>query len=456
MTRTVWERRFGGREAVPALEAFNASIGSDVFLLDAELKATGAYARALKRAGMVSAAERDAILSGLERVAERVAAGENLGRFEDVHTAVELLLVEEAGEAGRRIHTGRSRNEQVATDERLWLKGRIPELADRVSEIQRALLALAENHPEAVMPGYTHLQQAQPILFAHWAMSYFWPLERGKDRLREALHRVDALPLGSGALAGTSVPLDRGYLAELLGFGACTENSLDAVSDRSFILETLFALAVILLDLSRLAEDVVLFATEEFGFLRLDASVATSSSLMPQKKNPDVFELLRAAPARLFGELARLFIVLKGLPGGYDKDLQEDKEPLRRGVEDAARILEVAALALRRVSPDPDRMESALNPGVFATDLADYLVARGVAFRDAHGIVGDLVRRAGERGVALNALPEAELAAGHPVLGREAAAVFDPRRSVAAKRTPGSTNPGMVREQLERAKRLLG
>ncbi len=456
MTRTVWERRFGGREAVPALEAFNASIGRDAFLLEAELQATAAYARALKRAGMISAAERDAILAGLARVAERVAGGENLGRFEDVHTAVELLLVEEAGEAGRRIHTGRSRNEQVATDERLWLKARIPGLVARAAEVQRALLALAEAHPGVVMPGYTHLQQAQPLLFAHWVLSWFWPLERGKDRLRDALKRVDVLPLGSGALAGTSVPLDRGYLAGLLGFGACSENSLDAVSDRSFILETLFALAVILLDLSRLAEDVVIFATEEFGFLRLDASVATSSSLMPQKKNPDVFELLRAAPGRVFGDLAGLFLVLKGLPGGYDKDLQEDKEPLRRSVEDAAAILEVAALALRRVSPDPDRMKGALNPAVFATDLADYLVGRGVPFRDAHGIVGDLVRLAGEKGVALDALTEADLASGHPVLGRETASIFDPLRSVAAKKTPGSTNPDMVRGQLERAKRLLG
>jgi argininosuccinate lyase len=455
MSATVWGSRFEGREPVSILERFNASIGEDAFLFGAELRASTAYARALRSAGVVTKKELATLLGGLAAVEERGRQNGALDRFEDVHTAVELLLVEEVGEPGKKLHTGRSRNEQVATDERLFLKDEIPAAIGGVAEVQRALLGLAESHRDVVMPGYTHLQRGQPILFAHYILAHFWALERGKDRLGDALKRVDVLPLGSGALAGSTAALDREEMKRLLGFAAVSENSIDAVGDRSFILEILFALALILLDVSRLAEDFVLFATEEFGFLDLDPSVATSSSLMPQKKNPDIFELLRAAPAKLFGRLSQLFMVLKGLPSSYNKDLQGDKEPLREGVEDARNALAAAAAALERVKPRPERMRAAITPNMFATDLADALVEKGLAFRDAHGAAAAAVRFAEARGGDLASLKPDEWKEIHPALADIDPSVFDPLQSVRRKKTSGSTHPDMVEAQIEKARARL-
>jgi argininosuccinate lyase len=324
-----------------------------------------------------------------------------------------------------------------------------------MGDVQARIIGLAERYPDVVMPGYTHLQRGQCLLFSHYIMSFFWQLERGRGRLADALKRLDALPLGSGALAGTSVDLDRDYLKDLLGFGALTENSYDAVSDRGFILETLFALALVLLDLSRMAEDFVLFSSAEFGFLRLDDSIATSSSLMPQKKNPDLFELIRSGPARLFGWLGQLFMVVKGLPSSYNKDLQEDKSALREGTEYAAAVLEVTGLALERIALDRERIREKLSPGLFATDLVAYLTDRGVRFREAHGLVSEIVAYAEMRDQSLSLLTLEELQAFHPAFDTDVYEVFDPLRSVAKKRTEGSTNPEMVRRQIESAKRRL-
>lgn len=456
MSGTVWGRRFAGRESLPALERYNASIGEDVFLLEAELAASRAYARALTSAGVLKGEEAAAVLEGLDAVARRVAAGEDLGRFEDVHSAVELLLVEEAGAPGLKLHTGRSRNEQVVTDERLFLKFVIPGLAAAVSGVQAALLDLAAIAPDAVLPGYTHLQRGQPILFAHYCLSFFWALERGKGRLADALKRVDVCPLGSGAMAGSTVALDREALRVDLGFAGVSENSMDAVADRSYILESLNALGLVLLDLSRLAEDFVIFASTEFGFIALEAAAATSSSLMPQKKNPDVLELLRAAPARLLAHYSRLFTVLKGLPSSYNKDLQEDKEPLRRGVEDARRALEAAEAVLRNVRPRPERMAAAIDASLFATDLADVLVEWGLPFREAHGVAAEAVRLAESLGRPLDALLPDELRSVHPALGALPDGLFDPLNSIRRKKTSGSTHPDMVKSQLEKARALLG
>ena len=455
MSATVWGPRFEGRESVPILDRYNASTEADAFLFGAELRASSAYARALWTAGQLTKKELASILGGLAAVEERGRAPEATRRFEDVHSAVELMLVEEIGETGKKLHTGRSRNEQVSTDERLYLKEEVPGLIGAAANVQRALLGLAERNGEAVMPGFTHLQLGQPMLFAHYILSFFWAVERGKDRLRDALKRVDVLPLGSGALAGSTVPLDREELRKLLGFAAVSENSLDAVGDRSFILETLSALALLLLDLSRLAEDFVLFATEEFGFLDLDPAVATSSSLMPQKKNPDVFELIRAAPGRLFGRLTQLFLVVKGLPSSYNKDLQEDKEPLRRGVEDSRLVLAAEAAALERVRPRPERMRAAISPNLFATDLADLLVERGLSFRDAHGTAAAAVRLAEREGKNLASLTTEERTAVHPALGELPPDIFDPAASLFRKKTAGSTHPDRVRAQVEKAKALL-
>jgi len=456
MSGTVWDRRFAARKGLPVLESYNASIGEDAFLLEAELAASRAYALALRSAGVLTGEEAAAVLRGLAAVARRAAAGEDLSRFEDVHTAVELLLVEEAGEPGLKLHTGRSRNEQVVTDERLFLKSALPKAEAAVVAVQSALLDLASAAPDAVLPGYTHLQRGQPLLFAHYCLSFFWALERGRGRLADALKRVDVCPLGSGALAGSTVALDREAIRAELGFAAVSENSLDAVADRSFILESLGALGLVLLDLSRLAEDFVIFATAEFGFIALGDAAATSSSLMPQKRNPDVLELLRAAPARLFGHYGRLWSVLKGLPWSYNKDLQEDKEPLRRGVEDALRALAACRLVLQNVRPVPERMAAAIDSSVYATDLVDVLVEKGLPFRRAHGVVAEAVRLAESSVRAIDALTPDERAGIDPALADLPDGLFDPQRSIRQKKTSGSTHPESVARQLEKARAILG
>lgn len=455
MRATVWNRRFPGRAELPVFERMNVSIGADGFLAGAEIEASAAYAAGLAKAGAISPAEARTIDRGLKKVAERIAGGEPLDRFEDVHTAVEMLLVETIGEAGKKLHTGRSRNEQVATDERLFLMKEIPAIQKRIAAVQRGLVKLAEKYGHVLMPGYTHLQRAQSVLFGHYILSFFWALERDKERLADGLKRVSVLPLGSGALAGSTTPLDRDDLKERLGFAAVAPNSLDAVADRSFILETISALSFVALDLSRLAEDLVVFSTAEFGFFDLDDSLATSSSLMPQKKNPDVFELMRAWPGRLFGHFSRLFIVLKGLPSSYNKDLQEDKEPLRESLADASLVLDAAAAALQRIKPNARRMREGLTAGLFATDLADDLVRKGLSFREAHGLVGTVVAYAERKAKSLDALTIEELRAISPHFGEDVRAVFDPFGSVCRKKTAGSTHPDEVKAQIAAAKRLL-
>jgi argininosuccinate lyase len=306
------------------------------------------------------------------------------------------------------------------------------------------------------MPAYTHLQQAQCVLFSHYIMSFFWPLERAKSRLRDALKRIDVLPLGAGALAGSTIPIDRDRLAKSLGFGAVSENSLDTVSDRSFILETLFVLAMLMLDLSRFAEDLIIFSSREFGFLVLDDAVATSSSLMPQKKNPDIYELIRAAAGRLFGHVSRLFITAKGLPSTYNKDLQDDKAPLRQGIEEAARVLDVFRIALEKIKLDPGEIARKLDPSLFATDLADYLTGLGLPFREAHGVVGEIIRTSEKRRKPLDRWTPDEFRHFHPRIGDDVVKIFDAAHSVRLKRTRGSTHPDQVKAQIQVAKGLVG
>jgi argininosuccinate lyase len=455
MKATVWNRRFPGRAEVPAFERLNASIGADSFLAEAEIRASAAYATGLAKAGAISPAEARRIERGLKKVGERIAAGEPLDRFEDIHSAVEILLIEAIGETGKRLHTGRSRNEQVATDERLFLMKEIPAVRKRIAAVQRGLVTLAEKHGHVLMPAYTHLQRAQCVLFGHYVLSFFWALERDKERLADAMKRVAVLPLGSGACCGSTTPLDREDLRDRLGFSGVAPNSLDAVADRSFILETISALSLVALDLSRLAEDLVVFSSAEFGFFDLDESLATSSSLMPQKKNPDIFELMRAWPGRLFGHFSRLFVVLKGLPSSYNKDLQEDKESLRESLNDATTVLDAAAAALRRIKPNAARMREGLTAGLFATDLADDLVRSGLSFREAHGLVGAAVAFAEREGKSLAEMTIEEFRAISPHFGEDVRGVFDPFGSVCRKKTAGSTHPDELKAQVAAARRLL-
>jgi argininosuccinate lyase len=423
-----------------------------------DIRGSVAWSRQLAAAGVITADELAAIHAGLGAVRAEFAEG----RFaptehdEDIHTAVERRLGELAGPAAGKLHTGRSRNDQVGTDVRLWTLGAIERADAALRELQAALLAQAESAGDALIPGYTHLQRAQPVLLAHYLLSHFWPLQRDRARLADCARRTAVLPLGSGAIAGTPLRIDRAALARELGFREPSPNSMDATSDRDFIAEFLFCAALIGAHLSRLAEDMVLYSTSEFGFVRLADAYSTGSSLMPQKKNPDSFELLRGKAGRLYGSLVTVLTVLKGLPSAYDKDMQEDKEPLFDAADTLELALPVAAGAIATASFDLERMRGALDDAMLATDVADYLVERGVPFREAHKAVGALVREAEGRGVPLSALPFDVYRQVNAAFGEDVLDVFDLDRSVSSRSVTGATAPAAVREQIGKARAALG
>jgi argininosuccinate lyase len=439
------------------MERFNASIGFDRRLWAADIRGSMAYAQALERAGLVTTEERDELLRGLEMVQAEFADD----RFqiqptdEDIHTAVERRLGELIGQVAGKLHTGRSRNDQAATDVRLYMLDEIASLREALVNLQRAIVEKAEAHIEVIMPGYTHLQPAQPVLLSHWLLSYFWMLERDRQRLDELEQRTSILPLGAGALAGHALGIDRQFLAQHLGFARLAENSMDAISDRDHIIEFLAWAALLQVHLSRLAEDLITWSSAEFGFVELDDAYATGSSLMPQKKNPDSLELLRGKAGRLIGHLVALLTAVKGLPSTYNKDLQEDKEPLFDAMDTLELALPVAAGVIATLKVYPQRMAEALNDGMLATDLADYLVQRGVPFRRSHHLVGQVVRRALQRDVPLRELPLDEFREVAEEFGGDVYPVFDFRRSVEARASYGGTATQAVRQQLAKAKERL-
>ncbi|MFZ1238557.1 MAG: argininosuccinate lyase [Anaerolineae bacterium] len=451
---------WGGRfDAAPdsLMEQFNASLPFDQALWAADIRGSQAYARALARAGLISLAERDQLLAGLDAVADEWARGVFVPRAgdEDIHTAVERRLGEIIGGVAGKLHTGRSRNDQVATDVRLWLRDQIDQLAAALCDLQAAVIALAEAHLAVLMPGTTHMQPAQPIRFSHWALSFFWMWQRDHERLTEVRRRVNVCPLGSGALAGTPFNVDRAALAAELGFDAISANSLDAVSDRDFVVEFLAWAALLGIHLSRLAEDLILWSNPQFGFVRVADAYSTGSSLMPQKRNPDAMELVRGKSGRLLGNLVSLLTTLKGLPSTYNKDLQEDKEPLFDTVTTLTLALPVTAGVLRTLQVNPTRMQAALSSDMLATDLADYLVRQGTPFRQAHHLVGQAVRRAEALGLTLSTLPLAELQAISPQFGADVAALWDFNHSVEQRATPGGTARAAVETQLRQARQIL-
>ena len=439
------------------MERFNASIGFDWRLYDADISGSVAYARALVKAGLITEAEGDTLVGGLEQVRQEFANDQFEIRLadEDIHTAVERRLHELVGPVAGKLHTGRSRNDQVATDLRLYTREAIRCLMAYVAEVQEALITQAEAHPDVIMPGYTHVQRAQPVLFAHWALSHFWPLQRDRERLADALKRVNVLPLGAGALAGNALGVDRPFLAEQLGFDRATANSMDAVGDRDFVAETLFASALLGVHLSRLGEDLVFYSSAEFGFVRLADAYSTGSSLMPQKRNPDSMELMRGKAGRLVGNLVTLLTVLKGLPATYNKDLQEDKEPLFDSLDTLELALPIAAAVVSSLMIQPERMSAALDDGMLATDLADYLVRKGVPFRESHHIVGRLVRAADARGIGLRDLPLDAYQQADERFSEDVYRVFDMAESVRRRDAPGGTAPTAVQTQLQQAKAIL-
>jgi argininosuccinate lyase len=450
---------WGGRFSKSIDDKFaylNASFRFDWRLYDADIRGSIAYAKALARANIITESERDALIDGLQRVKQEfdTRTFEAKSTDEDIHTAVERRLGELVGAVAGKLHTGRSRNDQVATDVRLFTLDAIRITHHALRDLQSAIVEQAEKHLDFIMPGYTHVQRAQPVLFAHWLMSFFWMLERDSERLSDCAARVSVLPLGAGAIAGNALGIDREFLAHELGFARISENSVDAVSDRDFIAEFLFDAALLGVHLSRLGEDLVLYSSAEFGFITMDDGYATGSSLMPQKKNPDAMELARGKAGRLIGNLTTLLTVLKGLPSSYDKDLQEDKEPLFDAVDTLDALLPVVAGVIRTMRVNADVMRAALDEAMLATDLADYLVRKGMPFREAHRKVGEAVKLAEARAVALSELSADEYAKIAPEFGADVKDVFDFNTSLAAREIIGGTGPNAVREQIARAKQI--
>lgn len=447
----LWGGRFTGGPS-PLLEQVNRSIGVDFRLWPFDVRLSQAWAEALGAAGVIPDADSAVLVAGLAAVARRLDAGVTpLPSDEDIHTLIDRLLHEEVGEPASRLHTGRSRNDQVATATRLWTIDACGRLDTQVQDLERVMVDQARRLGGAVMPAYTHLQRAQPVLAAHWMLSHVWPLERDRVRLAAAARSASTMPLGSGAVAGSAFPVPRELLRQRLGFASVSANSVDAVADRDFVAEALFAITLLATHLSRLAEDLILFGSAEFGFVRFGDAFSTGSSMMPQKRNPDVFEIARGAPARMLGDLVSVLGTLKGLPSGYNKDLQDDKRPLFDAVDAMGLILPAVAGALAELTFDHARLRHAVSGALLATDLADYLVDRGVPFRDAHAAVGKLVREAEDAGVELDRLPAASYAAAHREFGEDVRDALTPERSLARRNLAGGTGPEAVREQLAQA-----
>ena len=450
---------WGGRFAHgphPALEAVNRSIDVDFRLWPFDIRLSQAWATALVAARVYSRAESTRVRRGLARVGKRITAGvRQLRSDEDIHTLIDRLLHEEIGDVASRLHTGRSRNDQVATASRLYVIDAVTAVERDVVVLQRAIVARAATLVDAIMPAYTHLQRAQPVSTAHWLLAHFWALERDRARLRAAKTAAGVMPLGSGAIAGSAFRVNRKKLAAELGFSAISANSIDAVGDRDFMVDACYALTTLTTHLSRLAEDLILFGSSEFGFVRFDDAFSTGSSMMPQKRNPDALELARSSPARVAGDLFTLLGMLKGTPSGYNKDFQEDKRAVFDAFDAVRLLLPAVSGTIRTLRFSRERMRGAVSSSMMATDLADFLVRRGLSFREAHHAVGALVRDAELAGVEISDLSQAAFTSAHRFLTVAAVRELDPKRSLANREIPGGTGPRSVDDQLRSAKAVL-
>jgi argininosuccinate lyase len=453
----LWGGRFSGGPA-PTLEALNKSLPVDARLWREDIEGSGAWVQALLHAGILTDPEAARLDEGL-RAVEQQLESENPADApdEDIHTLVERRLYEQIGDVAGKLHTGRSRNDQVATDTRLWALRASSAILSEIRALQAVLLDQAEATIDLLMPSYTHLRRAQPIRVAHWLLAHFWALQRDHDRLTDALDRIAVLPLGSGAIAGSGFAVDRELLRQRLGFRSISPNSLDAVGDRDWMAEALFIFAMLATHLSRMAEDLIIFSTDEFAFLRLPEAFTTGSSLMPQKRNPDGLELTRGMAARLIGETAGMLAMLKSVPSGYNKDLQEDKRILFGAFDTLMALLPATRETIRGVSFNKENLERAVrDENLMATDLADELVRRGVPFREAHGAVGRLLRAADEAGTIPSRLPDAAWAAAHPAFLRGGRPGLSPVDSVEARSVQGGTARTAVVDQLTQARAALG
>ena len=453
----MWGGRFSGMES-RLMENFNASIAVDGRMYRQDIMGSIAHARMLARQGIISAEEGELILRGLEEIAADLAAGRlefNVAN-EDVHMNIEVFLTERIGEVGKKLHTARSRNDQVALDVRLYLRDESAVIAELLRELLATLLELAGQHTDSLMPGYTHLQKAQPVSLAHHLMAWFEMLRRDYERLQDLLKRVAMMPLGSGALAATGFPLDRQMVAAELGFPELTRNSLDAVSDRDFAIEFCSFASILMMHLSRWSEEIILWSSDEFGFIELDDAYSTGSSIMPQKKNPDPAELIRGKTGRVYGDLIALLTLMKGLPLAYNKDMQEDKEALFDAIDTVQQCLLIMSPLLLTARFDTERMARALRGGFSnATDLADYLAACGLPFRDAHAVVGRAVLHCIERGLALEEMPLATLQEFSGLIGEDIFEVLKVENCLDRRKLPGGPAPSSVRTAIDQARGWL-
>lgn len=458
MTEKLWGGRFQ-KSAEEWVDEFGASIGFDRELVLEDLEGSTAHVKMLGKCGILTEEETETILGGLEKLKEQAEADEleYSVELEDIHLNLEKKLTDDIGPVGGKLHTGRSRNDQVATDMHLYLKERTMEVIALTEDFQKAILEQAEAHVETLAPGYTHLQRAQPVSFAHHLMAYFWMLERDKGRFTDSLKRVDLSPLGAGALAGTTFPIDRHYSAELLGFSGVYENSMDAVSDRDFIVEFLSASSLLMAHLSRLAEEIILWSSQEFGFIELDDAFSTGSSIMPQKKNPDMAELIRGKTGRVYGNLVGLLTTLKGLPLAYNKDMQEDKEGMFDTVRTVTGSLRIFAGMIRTMTVNADVMEQEVSKDFSnATELADYLAAKGMPFREAHEVTGKLVFTCIQKGCVLKDLSLSDMQEESALIEEDIYDVLAPVAAVRRRNSYGGTGFDEVRVQIGKAKELLG
>lgn len=450
---------WGGRFSTPpaaALEALNHSIKTDFRLWPYDVQLSRAWSVALWGAGVLSLEESREMERGLAAVGDKLAAGaQPIPSDEDVHTLIDRMLHEEIGDLASKLHTGRSRNDQVATATRLWAMHSCEALSTEVRALQQTILDQAARHLDDLMPAYTHLQRAQPVSVAHWILSHFWPLERDRGRLTSAARSAGVLPLGSGAVAGCAYPISRVLLQGSLGFSSLSQNSIDAVADRDFIAEMLFALSLLGVHVSRMAEDLILFGSSEFGFVRFGEAFTTGSSMMPQKRNPDALELARASGAHALGQLTALLATLKGLPSGYNKDLQNDKKSLFESVDMMLLVIPALSGALQEIRFDKEKTRLAISSFMMATDLADYLVGKGATFREAHAAIGSLIRQCEEKGIELDALPFSSFTSASALFAEDSRDWLEATKSVARREVPGGTGPHAVRSQLNAAREAL-
>jgi argininosuccinate lyase len=452
-----WEGRFSGTTDV-LMERFSSSIEVDWRLFRYDLGGSVAYAEMLARIGILREDEKARIVEALREIEGEIEEGRLSFRddLEDIHLHVEQRLIEKVGELGKKLHTGRSRNEQVSLDTRMYVRAGLLLLDTRLKALMEGVVKKAEEEKTAIMPGYTHTRKAQVVPFAHYLMSYYYMMKRDRGRIGEAYARADVMPMGSGALAGSTLGVDREFLRERLGFSRISENSMDAASDRDFVLDAVYASAVIMLHLSRLSEDLILFSTEEFAFVTLPDSLCTGSSLMPHKKNPDAMELIRGKASRCLGDLFSLCSLVKGLPSTYNRDLQEDKEPLFRSLATAQDALTIMALAVEGLSINRGHMERAVTASFMpAVEMAEYLAAKGIPFREAHHIVGRMVKACEEKGGYLWAMDLEEMRAYSEAFDDTVFDYIDPHQVVKNRKTPGSASLTEVERQIETEKAYL-